>query len=97
MPTWSHSAELDLQRNIENYAKEDPVTAWRIFEEVIERAEILDEQPELGRRGRLAGTREFVLKGTPFILVYQGKAPVNILNVLHGHQDRSTHEVTAVP
>ncbi|MCK4709143.1 MAG: type II toxin-antitoxin system RelE/ParE family toxin [Gammaproteobacteria bacterium] len=88
MPTWSQSAELDLQRNIENYAKEDLVTAWRIYDEVIKRSEILDDQPEIGKRGRMAGTRELVLTGTPFILVYRGnKAPVDIINVLHSHQD----------
>lgn len=84
---WKESAGADLQRNIERYAEADPLTAWRIYGEVIERAEALAEQPGIGRRGRVAGTRELVLKGTPFILVYQvNEDLVEILRVLHGAQ-----------
>ena len=87
MPVWLASAEDDLKRNIENYAEKDPLTAWRIYEQVIDRAAILDAQPGIGRAGRIKGTREFVLTGTPFILVYRehGKQ-VEIFRVLHGAQ-----------
>ena len=87
MPVWLASAEDDLKRNIENYAEKDPLTAWRIYERVIDRAAILDAQPGIGRVGRIKGTREFVLTGTPFILVYRehGKQ-VEIFRVLHGAQ-----------
>ena len=61
MPVWLASAENDLKRNIENYAEKDPLTAWRIYEQVIDRAAILDAQPGIGRAGRIKGTREFVL------------------------------------
>ena len=85
MPSWEEEAGADLQRNIERYAQDDPFTAWRVYQEVLERAEILDDQPRLGRPGRVAGTREFVVTGTPFILVYQAQdGGVRILRVLHG-------------
>jgi plasmid stabilization system protein ParE len=71
VPVWLAQAEDDLIRNIEHYAEDDPLAAWQIYEQVIERAEILDAQPGIGRTGRVRGTREFVLAGTPFILVYR--------------------------
>ena len=87
MPSWKPQAVEDLQRNIKYYAKEDPLTAWRIYDEVLDRAEVLDEQPELGRPGRVEGTKELVLKHTPFILVYRVVAgQAEIINVLHGVQ-----------
>ena len=87
MLVWTGSAEADLQRNIERYAETDPLTAWRIYGEVIERAEALAEHPRMGRRGRITGTKELVLKGTPFILVYRvAKDQVEVLRVLHGAQ-----------
>ncbi len=87
MPLWEEEASADLQRNIERYAQDDPFTAWRVYQEVLDRSETLDSQPRLGRPGRVRGTREFVVTGTPFILVYQvvGQT-VRILRVLHGHQ-----------
>ena len=86
MPSWEEEAGADLQRNIERYAQDDPFPAWRVYQEVLERAEILDDPP-LGRPGRVAGTREFVVTGTPFILVYQAQGgDVRILRVLHGAQ-----------
>lgn len=87
MLLWKESAEADLQWNIERYAEADPATAWRIYGEVITRAEALDTHPDMGRPGRVTGTKEFVLKGTPFILVYRvDKDQVEILRVLHGAQ-----------
>ena len=87
MPIWEKGARIDLQRNIERYAQDDPLTAWRVNQEVLERAEILDDQPGIGRPGRVRGTREFVVTGTPFILVYRiQNAQVEILRVLHSHQ-----------
>ncbi len=87
MPVWRARADDDLKRNIEAYAQDDPMTAWRVFSEVIERAELLDDHPALGRTGRMPGTREFVVSGTPFILVYRHQGNrVEILRVLHSHQ-----------
>jgi toxin ParE1/3/4 len=40
--------------------------------------------PESGRAGRVAGTRELVVSGTPFIVIYRVKpSAVVIIRVLH--------------
>jgi toxin ParE1/3/4 len=37
-----------------------------------------------GREGRVVGTRELVVQGTPFIVAYRvGRAEVEILAVMH--------------
>jgi plasmid stabilization system protein ParE len=45
------------------------------------------EFPQMGRSGRIEGTRELVISGTPYIAAYRidGDA-VRILRVLHGAQ-----------
>ncbi len=85
---WKPNATAELVESVVDYAnRHDPLTAWRVFDEVQARAEILDDQPGIGRPGRVRGTREFVVTGTPFILVYRiQNAQVEILRVLHGHQ-----------
>lgn len=41
--------------------------------------------PEKGRPGRVDGTRELVVPGTPYIVVYRLKArEIQIISILHG-------------
>jgi toxin ParE1/3/4 len=47
--------------------------------------ERLATSPGLGRPGRVTGTRELVIVGTPYIVPYRVKADViQIITVLHG-------------
>ncbi len=63
---WEPSATAELVEHVVDYAqRHDPAVAYRVFDSVRERAEILDDQPALGRPGRVRGTREFVVTGHP--------------------------------
>jgi plasmid stabilization system protein ParE len=43
--------------------------------------------PAMGHDGRVIGTRELVVAGTPYIAVYRkGRTSVRVLRVLHGAQ-----------
>jgi toxin ParE1/3/4 len=47
----------------------------------------LADHPALGRTGRVTGTRELVVVGTPYVVVYSIEASaVLVLRVLHGAQ-----------
>ncbi len=85
---WKPGAIAELVEYVVDYAnRHDPLTAYRVFDEVQARAGILDDQPGIGRPGRIRGTKELVVTGTPFILVYRVRgAQVEILRVLHGRQ-----------
>jgi len=49
---------------------------------------LLVEYPRIGREGERAGTREFVIPQTPFIVVYRLRGDVaEILRVRHGAQE----------
>lgn len=44
--------------------------------------------PASGRIGRIAGTRELVINGTPYVVAYTvSETTVRILRVLHGVQE----------
>jgi toxin ParE1/3/4 len=46
--------------------------------------------PRLGRAGQREGTRELVVGGTPWIVIYRpGPRALFVLQVLHGRRDRS--------
>ena len=51
---------------------------------VQEAVEYLLDYPGIGRAGRLSDTKELVVTGTPFIVIYRLRSPtVQILRLLH--------------
>jgi toxin ParE1/3/4 len=68
-------------------ANDDPGAAARLDAEIETQADALKANPEMGRLGRLPGTREWVVQLTPYLLVYRvGAGQIDILRVLHGAQ-----------
>ncbi len=81
---WTLKAVGDLREAGHFIAEDNPPAAEKIAERVQEGVEYLLNHPNMGRPGRLTNTRELVISGTPFIVVYwvRGTA-VQILRVLH--------------
>lgn len=68
----------------EYIARDRPMAASHIAERLQEAANLLTDQPTLGRSGRVPGTREFIVSGTPFIIPYRiTDETIEILTVLH--------------
>ena len=62
----------------------DPAAARRIVARVEGAVTRLASHPSIGRSGRVPGTRELVVPGTPFIVAYRVEdEAVQILTVLH--------------
>ena len=77
-------AEQDLVA-VETFIRQDnPGAAARTVLRILEAIEGLTSFPNVGRPGRLPGTRELVVSGTPFIAAYRARENVIwILRVLH--------------
>jgi addiction module RelE/StbE family toxin len=71
---------------------DNPAVAVLIDERIVEAARRLLDFPSSGRVGRIAGTRELVINGTPYIAAYTTtETTVRILRVLHGAQEWPEH------
>jgi toxin ParE1/3/4 len=81
---WHRSARADLAELVEFIANENPDAASRVVDEIHRQIALLSNYRELGRPGRVIGTRERAVVGTPFIVVYQAEADIVILRILHG-------------
>ncbi|MDR0276063.1 MAG: type II toxin-antitoxin system RelE/ParE family toxin [Burkholderiaceae bacterium] len=81
---WAPSARRD-RREIREYIERDNPAAALAMDQLFERkAAALLEHPRLGRRGRVAGTRELVVHQN-YILIYDLTDDLaRILRVLHG-------------
>ena len=77
-------AEQDL-RHVEEYVRtKDSLASTRLVLRILETIEGLSAFPNLGRPGRVPGTRELVMSGTPYIAVYRVRENVIwVLRVLH--------------
>jgi len=85
---WTRAAAEDLDK-IEIYIfKDNPGSAVNQVLRIIKAVEhYLSANPGMGRWGRLPKTREFVISGTPFIVIYRIKNNIlEIIRVLHGAQ-----------
>jgi toxin ParE1/3/4 len=84
---WSRHAEYDADAIEEYIALDKPATAIEVRDEIELQIKRLKDFPEMGRKGRVRGTRELVIAGLPYVVVYRLKGKIiEIVRVLHGAQ-----------
>jgi len=70
----------------------NPDAARRVGERIREAVSLLGDLRYIGREGMLSGTRELIVPGLPYIVVYRiepaGPDEITILGVYHGAQLR---------
>ena len=82
---WTRSASHDIDGIGTFIAKDNPAAADRLLDLIRTSAQRLLDYPTIGRAGRVAGTRELVIVGTPYLVVYRiGEDSIDIVAVLHG-------------
>jgi toxin ParE1/3/4 len=84
---WTETALAQRFEQLDHIAQDRPSSAIAMDERIEGSTVHLVDHPELGRRGRVRGTRELVIPGTPFIAVYRVRGErIEILHLLHGAQ-----------
>jgi toxin ParE1/3/4 len=84
-PVWSPEAINDLVSLRDHISKDSPASAQRIALHIIHNVEtLLPDNPQMGRAGRVSGTRELVIPNTPFIVPYRiHDGTLQILRIFH--------------
>jgi toxin ParE1/3/4 len=84
---WTAPALQNKDAQIDYIMARNPYAAARLDEEIITQVINLQVHPELGRAGRVIGTRELYINRTPYLVIYRiGSDTVDILRVLHAAQ-----------
>lgn len=82
---WSRRAIRHLAELREFIEKDSEANAARIAQRILNAVELLATQPEMGRPGRVLGTRELVIPETPFIIPYRVRQKrLELIAVFHG-------------
>jgi toxin ParE1/3/4 len=84
---WLLVAARDRENQLTYVGERNPRAAIEIGDAVEAAVRRLLDHPRVGRLGRVHGTRELVVGGTPYLIIYRVESDaVVILRLLHGAQ-----------
>jgi toxin ParE1/3/4 len=84
---WSRRAVQHLAEIRSYITKDHPQAAPRVAARILESVDLLAGHPHIGRSGRVIGTRELVVSGTPYVIPYRVKEDrLELIAVFHGKQ-----------
>ena len=68
---WTPVASGHLESAYEYLARYNVTTAADLIDRILSAVEMLEKQPHMGRKGRVPGTSELLIPGTPFVVAYR--------------------------
>jgi toxin ParE1/3/4 len=85
---WLEGALADLSEIVDYIAERNPEAAPKVAAALHHAAARLGTHPRVGRRGRVAGTRELVVSRLPFVIAYRMKPDrIEVVRVIHGRRN----------
>lgn len=85
---WTRPALADLIEAQDFIAKNNPAAAKIVAQRIWDATMKLRDNPDIGRPGHIGATRELVVNGTPYLVVYRlGDDSLEILRVWHAKRD----------
>jgi toxin ParE1/3/4 len=84
---WSQRAVRHLVALREFIARDSEQNAILVAKRILDAIDLLKTQPDMGRPGRVIGTRELAIPDTPFIIPYRVRNQrLELIAVFHGRQ-----------
>lgn len=84
---WSRRAIRHLVALREFIARDSGQNAALVAKRILDAIDLLQIQPEMGRPGRVLGTRELVVPATPYIIPYRVRRERHeLIAVFHGRE-----------
>lgn len=83
---WKPRAVADLVAIVDYIADDNPEAAQALKEDIETKVSCLRDNPRLYRTGRVAGTREMVVRSNYIVVYAEDANTVTVLRVLHGAQ-----------
>jgi toxin ParE1/3/4 len=79
---WLDQADQDMFNTVEWLKERNPIAAKRITQLIYLQLKQLRQYPQLGRIGKIEGTRELVIHQTRYIAAYSVDLSKNIIEIL---------------
>lgn len=84
---WRQAARADLFAIVDYISEDNPNAALELMDEIEEKVAKLPAHPKLYRPGRVAGTREMVVRPNYIVIYAETPRGVLVLRVLHSAQE----------
>jgi addiction module RelE/StbE family toxin len=84
--SWRKTARADLLAIVEYIADDNPDAAQALKDEIETRVSELVRFPQMYKPGRVAGTREMVVRRNYIVVYAEDAQTVSVLRVLHAAQ-----------
>ncbi len=84
---WTKRALQQLDKAIDYIAEDNPLAALAMAQRIYKATDILKQQPDIGRDGRVKHTKEWVIKKTAYLLAYSiENNTIYLLSLIHSKQ-----------
>ena len=83
---WRQAARGDLLAIVDYISDDNPNAAQRLKDEIEAKVAKLAEHPKRCREGRVAGTREMVVRSNYIVIYAEDAQAVTVLRILHAAQ-----------
>lgn len=83
---WRKAARSDLLAIVDYISDDNPDAAQRLKDDIEAKVGQLPEHPKLYRLGRVAATREMVVRKNYIVVYIETDTKIIVLRVLHGAQ-----------
>ena len=83
---WRSTARADLLAIIDYISDDNPDAAQALEDDIKAKVSLLRTQAKAFRHGRVAGTRELVVRSNYVVVYIEGPHAVTVLRVLHAAQ-----------
>ena len=82
---WTRQAIADVDHIYDFIAANNAAAARAMVDRIDRAVSSLVAHPRIGRSGRVAGSRELIVSGTPYIVAYRLRGrDVELLGIMHG-------------
>jgi len=85
-PEWKAAAIADLLAIVDHISDDNPDAAQALKDEIEQKTSALPDHPQMYRIGRVAGTREMVVRPNYIVVYAESPNLVSILRILHAAQ-----------
>lgn len=83
---WKETARTDLLAIIDYISDDNPDAAQRLKDHIDAKTSALPSHPNMGRQGRVSGTREMVVHENYIVVYSAGIDAISVLRILHAAQ-----------
>lgn len=84
---WRPAAVADMLAIADYISNDNPAAAERLMQEIQEKVTNLPHNPRLYRIGRVAGTREMIVKSKYIVVYTETPEVISIVRILHAARE----------